>query len=53
MARVAKGDVIAIVTDTWKSLSPLSARALGNVRVLCLGHGNEFLQSPRARKSGA
>ena len=49
-ARVAAGDVIAIVTDTWKSLSPLHARALGGVRVLCLGHGNEFLQKPDSAK---
>jgi len=45
-ARIAEGDVTAIVTDTWKSLSPLSERILSDVRVLCLGHGNEFLQAP-------
>jgi phosphatidylinositol alpha-1,6-mannosyltransferase len=50
MARLAKGDVQAVVTDTWKSLSPLKPDALRNVRVLCLGHGNEFLQMPGSTK---
>ncbi len=50
MARLAKGDVKAVVSDTWKSLSPLDARALEGVRVMCLGHGNEFLQVPGGTK---
>lgn len=49
-ARLAEGDVKAVVTDTWKSLSPLSESAIEGVRVLCLGHGNEFLQVPGSAK---
>lgn len=49
-ARLAEGDVSAVATDTWKSLSPLKLRTLEGVRVFCLGHGNEFLQVPGSAK---
>jgi len=40
---VARGDVAAVITDTWKSLEYMSAQSLSNVRVFCLAHGSEFL----------
>lgn len=41
--RIAKGDVRAVITDTWKSLEHLPAESLARVRVVCLAHGSEFL----------
>ncbi len=41
--RLVKGDVTALITDTWKSLEHLKAESLEGVRVLCLAHGSEFL----------
>lgn len=49
-ARIAQGGVRAVITDTWKSLEYFSAASLEGVRVLCLGHGSEFLTVPRSGK---
>jgi len=48
--RVAQGGVTAVITDTWKSLEHLPAESLSKLRVLCLGHGNEFLHAPESAK---
>jgi phosphatidylinositol alpha-1,6-mannosyltransferase len=48
--RLAKGDVKALITDTWKSLEHLSPERLKGVRVMCLAHGSEFLVAPGSGK---
>jgi phosphatidylinositol alpha-1,6-mannosyltransferase len=40
--RIAQGGVTTLVTDSWKSLESLPPKALKNVRVVCLAHGNEY-----------
>ncbi len=49
-ARISKGSVRAIVTDTWKSLELLPPRTLAHTRVFCLAHGSEFLARPGSIK---
>ena len=49
-ARISKGSVRAIVTDTWKSLELLLPRSLAHTRVFCLAHGSEFLARPGSIK---
>ena len=41
--RIAQGGVTTVVTDSWKSLESLPAKALKDVRVVCLAHGNEYV----------
>jgi phosphatidyl-myo-inositol dimannoside synthase len=48
--RIALGGVRAVIVDTWKSLEHFSRESLAGVRVLCLGHGSEFLTRPRSAK---
>lgn len=48
--RIAQGGVRAVITDTWKSLEHFSSESLAGVRVLCLGHGSEFLTPPGSAK---
>jgi phosphatidylinositol alpha-1,6-mannosyltransferase len=48
--RIAQGGVGAVITDTWKSLEHVSSESLAGVRVLCLGHGSEFLTPPGSAK---
>ena len=48
--RIAEGGVSALIADTWKSLEHLPADILGQVRVLCLAHGSEFLVTPGSPK---
>jgi phosphatidylinositol alpha-1,6-mannosyltransferase len=40
--RITRGGVTTVVTDSWKSLESLPAKALKGVRVVCLAHGNEY-----------
>jgi len=48
--RLAQGGVDALITDTWKSLGQIPPQALADVRVFCLGHGSEFLQTAGSLK---
>lgn len=50
VGRIARGDVSALITDTWKSLEHLPVESLRGLRVLCLAHGSEFLQPAGSRK---
>ena len=48
--RIGQGAVMAVITDTWKSLEHIPAQRLSHVCVFCLAHGSEFLVPPGGAK---